>query len=58
MDQLLTVKEAAKVLRCHHETLYKRLGTDKAPTFVRQGKRIFIREVAIKEFLDRNEQVF
>jgi excisionase family DNA binding protein len=56
-DQLLTVREAAKELRIHPETLYRWNNEGTGPTFVRMGRKILYRAVAIKEFLDKQEQI-
>jgi excisionase family DNA binding protein len=58
MEQLLTVKEAAAALRIHPETLKRWMAKSDSPTYVRLGRKIFFREVAIKEFLDKKEVVW
>jgi excisionase family DNA binding protein len=57
MEQLLTVKEAAAALRIHPETLKRWMKTNDCPTYVRLGRKIFFREIALKEFIDKKEVV-
>jgi len=58
MEQLLTIKEAAAALRIHSETLKRWMKKNDCPTYVRLGRKIFFREVAIKEFIDKKEVVW
>jgi excisionase family DNA binding protein len=58
MEQLLTIKEAAAALRIHPETLKRWMGKNDAPTYVRMGRKIFFREVALREFIDKKEVVW
>lgn len=57
MEQLFNIPEAAAVLRIHPETLKRWMGKGEAPSHVRLGRKIFFRETAIKEFLDRKEVI-
>jgi excisionase family DNA binding protein len=60
MEPLLTAQEAAAALRMHPETLYKVVKAGKIAVVRRSDKkkaRLFFREVALKEYLDRQEQI-
>jgi excisionase family DNA binding protein len=58
MEQLLTVTEAAAALRIHPETLKRWMRKNECPAYVRLRHKIFFREVALKEFIDKKEVVW
>ena len=48
---LLTLKEAAKVLRQHPETTRRKVHAHEIPS-IRVGRRIFIPEKALREWIE------
>lgn len=50
-DELLTVDEAAPIVRLHPVTLYRKL-RDREIESVRQGRKVLIRRSAIDAYLD------
>lgn len=57
METLFTARETAAALRIHVETLYRWLGEGRGPSYVQMGRKKMFRAVAIREFLDKQEQV-
>lgn len=56
METLFTAKETAAALRIHVETLYRWISERRGPNYVQMGRKKMFRAVAIKEFLDKQEQ--
>lgn len=57
METLFTAKETAAALRVHVETLYRWISEGRGPSYVQMGRKKMFRAVAVKEFLDEQEQV-
>ena len=54
MEKIYTASEAAAMLRIHPETLYCWCKQGRI-SFVRLGRKLAFREVAVREFLDKME---
>jgi len=54
LDALLTVDEAAKILRCSKASLDKWRLTGKGPMFVRVGRRVRYRRIDLADFIMRS----
>ncbi|BFH16037.1 hypothetical protein J6TS7_55940 [Paenibacillus dendritiformis] len=55
MERIYTPEEAALRLRIHKDTMYKLLRENKVKHF-RIGRRYFIRESALEEFIKEQEE--
>jgi excisionase family DNA binding protein len=55
MEKLLTVPEAAAIVRMHVDTVYLWLKQERFPG-IRVGGRWKIREASLRQWLDRREQ--
>lgn len=57
METLFTARETAAALRIHVETLYRWVSEGRGPSYVQMGRKKMFRTAAIKEVLDKQEQV-
>jgi excisionase family DNA binding protein len=54
MEKIYTAAEAAAILRIHPETLYRWCKRGRI-SYMRNGRKVMFREVAIREYLDNVE---